>query len=72
MQLCCLSCRAQGLSIDVLPMLNHHAPSNIAALRQRLLVRQPGQEYLLQLLLQQEEPVTLVMTGVQDHSNRSL
>jgi inosine-uridine nucleoside N-ribohydrolase len=44
-------------------MLNHHAPSDIAALKERLLAPQPGQEYLLQLLLQQEEPVTLVMTG---------
>jgi hypothetical protein len=58
-----LPCRAQGLSIDVLPMLNHHAQGDVAALKERLLVRQPGQEYLLQLLLQQEEPVTLVMTG---------
>jgi hypothetical protein len=45
-------------------MLNHHAPSDIAALKQRLLVQQPGQEYFLKMLLQQEEPVTLVMTGI--------
>jgi inosine-uridine nucleoside N-ribohydrolase len=45
-------------------MLNHHAPSDIAALKERLLVQQPGQDYFLELLMQQEEPVTLVMTGM--------
>lgn len=56
-------CRAQGLSIDVLPMLNHHNPADVAVLKARQLVGEPGQEYLAQLLLQQQEPVTLVITG---------
>eukprot|EP00878_Enallax_costatus_P012698 GHUV01013262.1.p1 GENE.GHUV01013262.1~~GHUV01013262.1.p1 ORF type:complete len:194 (+),score=37.94 GHUV01013262.1:213-794(+) len=55
--------RAQTLSMDVLPMLNHHSPADIDALRQRLLQPIPGQEYLAQLLLQQEEPITMIMTG---------
>lgn len=55
--------RAQTLSMDVLPMLNNHHPADTEALKQRLLQPVPGQEYLARLLLQQDEPVTLIMTG---------
>eukprot|EP00775_Hariotina_reticulata_P012058 gene12058-12200_t len=55
--------RAHVFAIDVLPVLNHHNPADIAALKDRLLVRQPGQDFLAELLLQQQEPVTAVMTG---------
>lgn len=55
--------RAQTLSMDVLPVLNHQEPADIEALRRRLLQPVSGQEYFAQLLLQQTQPVTIIMTG---------
>lgn len=55
--------RSQGLILDVLPMLNHGDSSDLAALKDRQLQQQPGQEFFAQLLLQQTEKVTVVATG---------
>jgi purine nucleosidase len=55
--------RSQGLILDVLPMLNHGDPLHLAALKDRQLQQQPGQEFFAQLLLQQTQKVTVVATG---------
>lgn len=54
--------RSQGLILDVLPVLNQK-PSDVADLRHRQLQKQSGQEYFAQLLLQQQQKVTIVATG---------
>jgi hypothetical protein len=57
--------RAAPIAADVLPQLNGAgAAAQLGALRQRLVARQPGQDVLTQVLLQQTEPVVVVATGV--------
>eukprot|EP00195_Chlamydomonas_chlamydogama_P007558 CAMPEP_0202907354 /NCGR_PEP_ID=MMETSP1392-20130828/42187_1 /ASSEMBLY_ACC=CAM_ASM_000868 /TAXON_ID=225041 /ORGANISM="Chlamydomonas chlamydogama, Strain SAG 11-48b" /LENGTH=413 /DNA_ID=CAMNT_0049596191 /DNA_START=200 /DNA_END=1441 /DNA_ORIENTATION=+ len=54
--------RWDAAKVDTLPQLNRWNPTELRAMRAKL-VQQPGEEYLADLLMQQTEPVTLVMTG---------
>lgn len=47
---------------------NSHAGTDVAALRKAQLVKQPGQEWLAQLLLEQREPVHLLVTGARQRA----
>jgi hypothetical protein len=55
--------RAGPLAADVLPALNP-PDLQLESLRKRLVAQQPGQDALLELLLKQQEPVTIIATGV--------
>lgn len=55
--------RALPLAADVLPLLNP-PDLQLDSLRSRVVSRQTGQDALLELLLQQKEPVTVIATGV--------
>jgi purine nucleosidase len=48
--------RWQGSRVDVLPLLNQRPPK-------QKLVEEPGQDFLLHLLQEQEEPIDIVATG---------
>jgi hypothetical protein len=54
--------RAGPLAADVLPALNP-PDLQLESLGKRLVAQQPGQDALLQLLLKQQEPVTIIETG---------
>jgi inosine-uridine nucleoside N-ribohydrolase len=54
--------RAQPLAADVLPALNP-PDLKLNSLRSRVVPKKAGQDALLELLLQQKEPVTVIATG---------
>jgi inosine-uridine nucleoside N-ribohydrolase len=54
--------RAGPLAADVLPALNP-PDLQLESLTKRLVAQQPGQDVLLELLLKQQEPVTIIATG---------
>jgi hypothetical protein len=51
------------LILDVLPVLNQHNPSELAATTNRQLLKEPGQELFAQLLLKAPSKVTVIATG---------
>lgn len=53
--------RASGISVDVQPLINNF--ETYEELIDGRLVHTPGEDYLAELLLEQDEPVTIVATG---------
>ena len=53
-----LACRRQGLRADLIPMLNRISPEGLPPVSEL-----SGQDLLAEVLRQQDEPVSLIMTG---------
>jgi hypothetical protein len=56
--------RWDAARVDTLPLLNRLRPGEAEGMWRSQLSQKPGQELLAEILMAQDEPVTLVVTGV--------